>query len=324
MAQVLNVADLQVAFFTYYGVVRAVNHISFTIERDQTLGIVGESGSGKSVTATSVMGLIQEPGAIVGGSVSLIGEDLFSLSKAQWERVRGSKISMCFQNPMRALNPVLRVGEQITRVYLRHTQDTRRNARSHATALLNSVNIPDPERVMTRYPHQLSGGMCQRVMIVMAIACDPVLLILDEPTTGLDVTIQKQLIHVLLDLRERSNASQWLITHDLGVVANMCDQVAVMYAGRIMEEGNVFQVFEEPAHPYTRALLESIPQVEERNTVASIPGSVPDALSLPNGCPFHPRCTQCMSICKTELPTLSSLSETHKIACHLHSSPRGG
>jgi len=316
---VLRIEDLSVAFYTYYGVARAVNGVSFDIEADETVGVVGESGSGKSVTAAAVMGLIAPPGAVTSGRVHLNGRDLFGLSADEWNRVRGREITMCFQNPARALNPVLRIGYQITRVYLRHVAGaSRAKAREHAVRLLREVRIPDAEKILSRYPHQLSGGMCQRVMIVTALMCDPALLILDEPTTGLDVTVQKQLLHLLSDLRRKTEASQWLITHDLGVVARVCSRVVVMYGGRIMEEAPVDRLFSAPAHPYTRALLVSIPQVSERNLLKPIPGAVPAALSIPPGCPFHPRCSHRMDVCAVADPEFATIGAGHRVACYLH------
>ncbi len=314
----LCVDDLRVAFFTYYGVVRAVNGTSFFIEQDETLGIVGESGSGKSVTAAAVMGLIEAPGGILSGRAVLEGRDLFELSEAEWQHIRGKKITMCFQNPMRALNPVLSVGEQIVRVYHRHMDISKKRAWDESVGMLQEVNIPDAERVMRRYPHQLSGGMCQRVMIVMALMCSPSLLILDEPTTGLDVTVQKQLLHLLRTLRERARASQWMITHDLGVAANLCDRVVVMYAGRVMEEAAVDVLFQHAVHPYTGALLRSIPQVHRKDVLTPIPGSVPESLNLPPGCPFHPRCERSMPICEQDTPEPLEYAAGHRVACHLY------
>ena len=315
---VLRIENLSVAFFTYYGVARAVNGISFEIGRDETVGVVGESGSGKSVTAAAVMGLIDPPGAITSGRALLDGVELFTLSKEAWDRIRGRRITMCFQNPSRALNPVLRVGNQMMRIYRRHMPNARkREARGQSIRLLQEVSIPDAERILTRYPHQLSGGMCQRVMIVMALMCDPDVLILDEPTTGLDVTVQKQLLHLLNELRSKREASQWLITHDLGVVANLCERVIVMYAGRIMEEALIDRLFGDAAHPYTKALLTSIPQIDKKNLLQPIPGVVPAALNLPPGCPFHPRCPHVMEICPIEIPPFTSAGPSHRVACHL-------
>ena len=324
MSHVLEVRDLHVAFYTYYGVVRAVNGVNFHIDHNETLGIVGESGSGKSVTAAAVMGLIEPPGAVTAGEAVLLERNVFSFTPDEWERVRGQKMTMCFQNPTRALNPVLRIGDQMTRIFLRHVPGaSKKDATRQAIELLKEVNIADAEKVLRRYPHQLSGGMCQRVMVVMALMCDPSLLILDEPTTGLDVTVQKQLLHLLIELREKSEASQWMITHDLGVIANLCDRVVVMYAGKALETASVAKLFSEPAHPYTRALLGAIPQVDTRNPLKAIPGSVPEALNLPNGCPFHPRCDRAMEICEQVFPEDSHLENGHLVACHLYGEKGG-
>jgi len=315
---VLSVDNLSVAFFTYYGVARAVNGISFDIDCNETVGVVGESGSGKSVTAAAVMGLIDPPGAITSGRAVLNGTELFTLSKVAWDQLRGRQMTMCFQNPSRALNPVLRVGTQIMRVYRRHMPNaTKREAKEHSIRLLQEVSIPDAKRILSRYPHQLSGGMCQRVMIVMALMCDPDLLILDEPTTGLDVTVQKQLLHLLSELRAKTEASQWLVTHDLGVVANLCERVIVMYAGRIMEEAPIDRLFSDAAHPYTKALLASIPQIDLKNPLQPIPGAVPAALDLPPGCPFHPRCAHAMKVCSHVVPPFTMISPAHRVACYL-------
>ncbi len=316
---VLSVENLAVSFYTYYGVARAVNGVSFEVGANETLGVVGESGSGKSVTAAAVMGLIEPPGAVTAGRVTLKGKALLSMTKEEWNRVRGSEMTMCFQNPARALNPVQRVGYQVMRVYLRHVPSaTRAEAREHAIHLLREVNIPDADKVLGRYPHQLSGGMCQRVMIVMALMCGPSLLILDEPTTGLDVTVQKQLMHLLLQLRQKTQASQWLITHDLGVVANLCDRVVVMYGGKIMEGAPVDRLFSAATHPYTKALLVSIPQVSRKNLLKPIPGTVPAALSIPPGCPFNPRCSEKMEVCAVAPPGFTEIEPGHRVACYLY------
>jgi oligopeptide/dipeptide ABC transporter ATP-binding protein len=314
----LEVKNLEVAFYTYYGVVRAVNGLSFSVAANETLGIVGESGSGKSISVMSIMGLIEKPGYIIGGEIYLRGRDLLSLDHEAWNRIRGSEITMCFQNPMQALNPVLRVGDQIMRVHMTHRNSTQKEAWQRSIILLEEVNVPDAERVMRSYPHQLSGGMCQRVMTVIALICEPYLLILDEPTTGLDVTVQNQLLMLIRRLREEKAASHLLITHDLAVVANTCDRVIVMYAGREMEEADVETLFEDPKHPYTQALLESIPQVYAQNPLKPIPGNVPEALKPPSGCPFHPRCTQTMEICRSEVPPLFGVGKGQRAACHLY------
>jgi len=316
---VLKVSELNVAFFTYYGVVRAVNGVSYDVSGNETLGIVGESGSGKSVSALAIMGLVEPPGFVVDGKIEIEGQDVLGFTEEAWYQTRGSKVGMCFQNPMRALNPVLRIGHQLTRVHRKHKHSGKAEAWRHAVELLKAVNIPDAEQVMQRFPHQLSGGMCQRVMIVMAISCDPALLILDEPTTGLDVTIQNQLLGLVRDLRERGGSAQIIITHDLGVIAKTCDRVVVMYAGHVMGEAEISSLFGRPLHPYTKALLESIPQIDRKMDLRPIPGSVPEALDLPSGCPFHPRCSHTMDVCRTELPQLVVSDDGQKVACHLYS-----
>ncbi len=316
---VIEIRDLNVRFFTYYGVVRAVNGVTFSVYADETLGIVGESGSGKSVTALSMMGLIEPPGYVAGGEILFSGRDLTRITPDEWLRLRGDEITMCFQNPMRALNPVMKIGRQLARVHMTHNDSTLKEATDRAIALLEEVNIADAERLMSRYPHQLSGGMCQRVMTVMALICEPRVLILDEPTTGLDVTVQKQLLHLLRELRERTSASQMLITHDLGVVANICDRVVVMYGGRVMESAGIDALFGRPQHPYTIALLHSIPQVDARTQLRPIPGAVPEPLNLPSGCPFHPRCSHTMPICSATVPPLFDVAEGQQAACHLFS-----
>ena len=318
MAPLLEVKDLEVAFYTYYGVVRAVNGLCFSVDANETLGIVGESGSGKSVSVMSIMGLIEKPGYIIGGQIYLRGRNVLSLVYEAWNQIRGSEITMCFQNPMQALNPVLRIGDQIARVHMTHRSSTQKEAWDRSIRLLEEVNVPDAERVMRSFPHQLSGGMCQRVMTVIALVCEPYLLILDEPTTGLDVTVQNQLLMLIRRLRDEKAASHLLITHDLAVVANTCDRVIVMYAGREMEEADVQTLFEDTKHPYTQALLESIPQVYAQNPLQPIPGNVPEALHLPSGCPFHPRCAHTMEICRQEIPPLIVVAKGQKAACHLY------
>jgi len=318
MGSLLTVRDLKVNFFTYYGVVNAVNGVSFTTEDEEILGIVGESGSGKSVTAQTIMGLIQPPGYVVGGEINYHGSNLLELSEEEWGKLRGNEITMCFQNPGNALNPVLTIGEQLIRVYRRHTKKaTKKEAERRSVELLAEVNIPDAQKLLERYPHQLSGGMCQRVMIVMSLICEPNLLLLDEPTTGLDVTVQKQLLQVLRSLRQKTDASQLMITHDLGVIANICDRVVVMYGGRVMELARVDTIFGASKHPYTQALLKSIPEVGEKSELHPIPGTVPEALDLPDGCPFNPRCSSSMKVCESETPKLINVDSGHKVSCHL-------
>jgi peptide/nickel transport system ATP-binding protein len=318
MEPVLRVDNLRIAFYTYYGVVRAVNDLSFCVYPNETLGLVGESGSGKSVSAMSIMGLVERPGYLTRGEIRFRGADLLKLSERDWNHIRGSEITMCFQNPMQALNPVLKVGDQISRVCMIHKKIPKPEAWRRSIEMLKEVNIADADRIMGRYPHQLSGGMCQRVMLVMALVCEPSLLILDEPTTGLDVTVQNQILLLILRLRERRSAAQLLITHDLAVVARTCKRVIVMYAGRVMEETDVGTLFSRPKHPYTVALLESIPQLKTKNPLKSIPGNVPEALDLPPGCPFHPRCKHTSPICRMENPALREVGENQRVACHLY------
>jgi len=317
MDSVVEIQNLHVQFFTYYGVVHAVNGVSFSVHADETMGIVGESGSGKSVTALSIMGLVEKPGFITDGSIHLSGRNLLHLSPKEWLKVRGAEVTMCFQNPMRALNPLIKIGKQLTRVHMTHNRSSKQEACARAIDLLREVDIADAEKLLDRYPHQLSGGICQRVMTVMALICDPRVLILDEPTTGLDVTVQKQLLHLLRELRQKSSALQMLITHDLGVIANICDRVIVMYGGRVMETTEVGVLFERPSHPYTVALLKAIPQIDAQTELTPIPGSVPEPLSIPSGCPFHPRCSHTMAICSVSAPELQQVAAGQHAACHL-------
>jgi len=326
MEYVLDVRGLEVRFFTYFGIVHAVNGVSYQIGEGETVGVVGESGSGKSVSAMAVMGLVEQPGYVTAGTIHFQGRDLLTLPDREWHKIRGNQITMCFQNPQRALNPLMRIGKQLTRIYVTHKHARVEESRCRAVELLREVNIADAERVMNRYPHQLSGGMCQRVMTVMALMCEPRVLILDEPTTGLDVTVQKQLLHLLRVLRDRTTASQMLITHDLGVVANICDVVVVMYAGRVMEQAPVEQLFARPMHPYTQSLLRAIPRVESRIVLHAIPGEVPEAMSLPLGCPFYPRCTSRMEVCEQFAPDLATVANQQQVAvaCHLYGEEPNG
>jgi peptide/nickel transport system ATP-binding protein len=317
MTCLLEVKDLTTHFFLRRAVVRAVDGVSFSMDEDEMVGLVGESGSGKSVTALSILRLIQQPGRIVGGEVHFQGRDLLRLPEAEMNRsVRGQAISMVFQNPRSCLNPVLNVGTQISRVHQVHRRSSSSEARQRALEFLKLVQIPDPDRVMRRYPHQLSGGMCQRVMIAMGLICEPMLLIADEPTTGLDVTVQGQILKLMRDLRSQTRAAQLLITHDLGVVAETCDRVVVMYCGRVMETGPVTEVFARPAHAYTTALLQSVPDVRKDFRTRTIPGSVPDPRDPPPGCRFHPRCEGCADICRVEEPPLVEIHPGRQVACH--------
>jgi peptide/nickel transport system ATP-binding protein len=320
-ATVLEVKGLQTVFFTNSGLFRAVDDVSFQVRRGETLAIVGESGCGKSVTALSVMRLVPDPpGRIVGGSVMLEGSDLLALDEAEMRQVRGNRISMIFQEPMTSLNPVMRIGDQITEAVRLHRQLSAKEARDQAVQMLRLVRIPEPERRAIEYPHQLSGGMRQRAMIAMALACRPALLIADEPTTALDVTIQAQILALVLDLQKQLGMGLILITHDLGVVAQTAQRVIVMYAGKKVEEADVETLFANPRHPYTRGLMASIPAVPAPGVNADarlveIPGMVPSLTNLPKGCAFAPRCGLALPRCREEYPPLQEFGASHLAAC---------
>jgi len=296
---------------------RAVDGVSFALEPGRTLGIVGESGCGKSVTALSIMGLVpQPPGRIAGGQILFEGLDLLKIPPAQLRALRGDRISMIFQEPMSSLNPAFTIGDQIAEVLLNHKKYTRQRARAHAIEMLRRVRIPEPERRYGEYPHRLSGGMRQRVMIAMALACEPKLLIADEPTTALDVTIQAQILDLMRSLREETGTAIILITHDLGVIAELADDVAVMYAGRIVEHASVARLFAEPQHPYTIGLLGSIPRLHlEQERLAAIEGQVPGLAASRVGCGFEPRCPFAVDRCRAEIPVLNSIEKNHGAAC---------
>ncbi|HEY3794995.1 MAG TPA: ABC transporter ATP-binding protein [Bradyrhizobium sp.] len=317
---VLEVKNLQTVFFTNSGLFKAVDDVSFTVRRGETLAIVGESGCGKSVSALSIMRLVPNPpGRIVGGSVMLEGTDLLGLDEAAMRDVRGNRISMIFQEPMTSLNPVMRIGDQITEVVRLHREITAKDAWKQAVDMLRLVRIPEPERRAQEYPHQLSGGMRQRAMIAMALACRPALLIADEPTTALDVTIQAQILALIVDLQKRLGTGLILITHDLGVVAQTAQRVIVMYAGKKVEEATVEALFENPKHPYTRGLMASMPEVitleaKPDARLTEIPGMVPSLTNLPPGCAFAPRCKLAIDRCRTEYPPLQDF-DGHLAAC---------
>jgi len=317
MERLLEIKELRTYFYLRHATVRAVDGVSFWMAPAEMVGLVGESGSGKSVTALSILRLIQPPGRIVSGQVVFQGRDLLTLTEAEMGALRGQAISMVFQNPRSCLNPVIRVGAQIARVHRVHRKSSAREAMARTLEYLRLVQIPDPERVMNRYPHQLSGGMCQRAMIAMALICDPALVIADEPTTGLDVTVQGQILELMRALRKQTNAAQLLITHDLGVVAETCDRIVVMYGGKVVEAGTVEEVFRNPLHPYTAALLKSVPDINKDFRTTTIPGSVPDPRNFPRGCRFHPRCSGCMDICRTEEPDIIECQDGRQVACHL-------
>ncbi|MEA4884214.1 MAG: ABC transporter ATP-binding protein [Clostridia bacterium] len=313
----LSVKDLVTRFVTEDGEVTAVDGVSFDVMPGETLGIVGESGSGKSVTSLSIMRLIPTPpGNIARGEVMFGGRDLLSLSNNEMRAIRGNDISMVFQEPMTSLNPVFTIGDQIMEAILLHQAVNQRTARERAIEMLRKVGIPSPERRVDQYPHQMSGGMRQRVMIAMAIACNPRLLIADEPTTALDVTIQAQILDLIRQLKADSGASVMLITHDLGVIAETADRVAVMYAAQIVESGDVETIFENPAHPYTRGLLQSVPVLtEDTDRLHSIEGVVPSPFDMPHGCRFAPRCPNADAGCRSEAPQLKAIAPGHEVRC---------
>jgi len=313
----LRVSDLKIHFFTYRGIAKAVDGISFDVQRGEALGLVGESGSGKTVTGMSVLQIIQLPGKIVSGDIVFKGTSLVTMPEDQARSLRGGKITMIFQNPRTSLNPVLTIGEQIDRVYRQHTGCSAKQTQERRFEMLEKVGIGDSIRFSKNYPHQVSGGMCQRAMIVMAIICEPELIIADEPTTGLDVTIQRQITELLGEMRQRINATEILITHDLGVVAETCDRIVVMYAGLLMEIATTKDLFSRPRHPYTIGLLKSIPRVDVDEEPIPLPGYVPNAYSRPAGCPFHPRCQFAEEICRQQEPALQEIEEGHFVACHL-------
>lgn len=314
--KLLSVRDLKTSFFTHVGEVKAVRGISFDVNEGEVLGIVGESGSGKSVTSLSIMGLLQYPGRVVDGEILLNGEDILTYSKNQMRKVRGKEIAMIFQDPMTSLNPVYTIGNQIMEMILEHEKMSRREARARAIGMLKLVGIPAAEKRIDSYPHEFSGGMRQRVMIALALSCNPKLLIADEPTTALDVTIQAQILNLIKKLNRQFGMTTMLITHDLGVVATVCDKVAVMYGGLIMEYGTADEIFYHPRHPYTMGLLGSIPHVDggEKRRLIPIDGTPPDLINPPKGCPFSTRCKYCMNVCTQEQPPYFA-EDKHRTMC---------
>ncbi|MBN1697105.1 MAG: ABC transporter ATP-binding protein [Spirochaetales bacterium] len=317
---ILEVRGLITSFKTEAGKINAVEDVGFSLRRGKTLGLVGESGCGKSVTALSVMRLLPKPaGTIEGGSVVFDGEDLLRLPPDAMHRIRGKRISMIFQEPMTALNPIQRVGKQLDEVYLLHNPGVKKEtAKERSVGLLKEIGLPDPEKRYTEYPHQLSGGMRQRVMIAMAISCEPEILIADEPTTALDVTIQAQILDIIRRLQETTGMSIIFITHDLGVIAEVCDDVVVMYAGKIAETASAVELFSNPRHPYTMGLLSSIPRLENERkiTLPVIEGRVPSLYELPEGCRFQNRCPYVMDICRKDPPPLFEMAENHYASCY--------
>ncbi len=312
----LEVNNLQTSFFTDAGEVKAVNGVSFFLERGKVLGIVGESGSGKSVTAYSIMQILASTGKIVGGSIKLDGEELVGAGEKKMKTVRGNKISIIFQDPMTSLNPTYTIGSQLCEAILLHTDRNKEEASARAVEMLRLVNVNEPEKRMKQYPHELSGGMRQRVMIAMALACEPDILIADEPTTALDVTIQAQILELMRDLQKELGMAIIMITHDLGVVAQMCDEVVVMYAGSICEQGTADEIFYNPQHEYTKGLLRSIPSTATLGQkLQPITGTPIDLLNMPQGCPFAPRCEAAMKICIQQHAPNVLVNDCHKAAC---------
>lgn len=313
----LNIKDLSVEFGSPHNSIRVVDSVGFEIEMGGAVGLVGESGSGKSITSLSILRLIPEPpGRIVSGSITFEGQDLLKLPKSRMPAIRGRDIAMIFQEPMSSLNPVMTIGDQIEEAIKLHERVDPRTRREKAIEMLGLVGIPDPASRMGAYPHQFSGGMRQRVMIAMALACNPKLLIADEPTTALDVTIQAQVLELMKSIRNKTNSAILLISHDLGVIAEVCDRVVVMYAGRVVEDSDVKSIFADPRHPYTQGLLRSIPRLnDDRPRLYQIAGSVPTAGSVRQGCPFYARCEVRQDRCRQEMPPMFEMSENHKAAC---------
>lgn len=317
--KLLEIKDEKLSFFTPAGEVKALNGVSFSMNGGEVLGIVGESGSGKSVTAYSIMGLTAYPGKLIGGTIYFNGHQIEKMSEKEMRKIRGNEVSIIFQDPMTSLNPVYTIGNQITEVIRLHTGKSKKEAYDRAKELLELVGINEPTKRLKQYPHELSGGMRQRVMIAIALACEPKLLIADEPTTALDVTIQAQILELMQELRQKLGMSIIMITHDLGVVASMCERIAVMYAGHIVEYGTADEIFYEPKHEYTKGLINSIPKLsaQEIERLVPIEGQPVDLLNPPAGCPFAPRCANCMKICLREMPPKTELSDTHYSHCWL-------
>lgn len=316
----IDIQDLRVSFFTPGGEVQAVRGVSWFLDEGEALGIVGESGSGKSVSVYAVMRLLQHPGRVTGGSIHFNGTDILSLSENDMRKIRGNDIAMIFQDPMTSLNPVYTVGNQICEPLKLHRNMKGKQARDRAIELLDMVGIPKPARRLKQYPFEFSGGMRQRAMISMALACEPKLLIADEPTTALDVTIQAQILEIMKDLKSRRNMSIVMITHDLGIVSDICDKIIIMYGGEIMEYGPIESLYGSPSHPYTKGLINSLPKIDEEvgTQLTPIEGSPVDLMHPPAGCPFAARCDQCMKVCLTEKPPYFEMEPDHYSACWLH------
>lgn len=321
----LQIKDLKTQFFTARGVIPAVDDVTIEIPKGKIIGLVGESGCGKSMTAMSVMQLIRKPGKIVAGEIKLEGENLLKCTSKEMLKIRGNRIAMIFQEPMTSLNPVYTVGKQVREAILLHQDMTKEQAKQKTIETFKQVGIPDAENRYHVYPHQLSGGLRQRVMIGMAMVCEPDVLIADEPTTALDVTIEAQILQLMRDLRDHHQTSILMITHNMGVVAEICDYVYVMYAGKVVEQGEIFEIFKNTSHPYTIGLLKSIPKIDEKKErLYSIQGMVPNLLELPKGCAFCNRCEKASERCKSEMPPLFQVGREHFVRCFLHESKRKG
>lgn len=322
MGKLLEVKDLRVSYHTYAGEVQSVRGVSFDLDKGECLAIVGESGCGKTVTSKSILGLIQTPPGEVKKESKILfeGKNILDFNKKQWQHYRGNEVSMIFQDPMTSLNPTMKIGKQITESLMNHRKLSREEAHNEAIKMLQLVEIPNAESRIDQYPHEFSGGMRQRAMIAIALACSPKILIADEPTTALDVTIQAQIIDLMKDLQTKLGTSIILITHDLGVVADIAQKVVVMYAGQIIERGIADEIFYNPQHPYTWSLLKSVPRLDsdKKEELASIQGTPPDLIAPPKGCPFVTRCKYCMQICMEQMPEATKVSDTHEASCWLH------
>lgn len=316
----VEIKNERLSFFTPAGEVKALNDVSIHLAEGEVLGIVGESGSGKSVTAYSLMGLTAHPGKLIGGTLEFNGHHINEMTEKDMRAIRGNEVSIIFQDPMTSLNPVYTIGNQIEEVIRLHTDKDKKQAHERARELLELVGINEPEKRLKQYPHELSGGMRQRVMIAIALACEPKLLIADEPTTALDVTIQAQILELMMELKDKLGMAIIMITHDLGIVASMCEKIAVMYAGKIVEYGTTDDIFYEPKHEYTKGLIRSIPRLdaEEHERLVPIEGTPIDMLNPPAGCPFAPRCDSCMKICLREMPPVTNFGEVHYTQCWLN------
>ena len=314
--KLLEISNLRTYFFTEAGVVKALDGLSLEVDKGESVGLVGESGSGKSVTAQSVLRIVPRPGRIVDGSVKFEGEELLTKKEDDMRKLRGSKMAIVFQDPTTSLNPLYTVEKQITDILILHRDLNREDARRQALHLLERVGIQDPERRLKAYPHELSGGMKQRIAIARALSCDPTLLFADEPTTNLDVTIQAQVLELLKQLQKELGMTMVMITHDMGIIADMTEQVTVLYAGKVMEVAQTEALFSSPKHPYTEALLKAVPSVRQTRTLEVIPGNIPNLIEPPTGCVFHPRCKYAKDVCVREEPALEKVEEGHYVACH--------